>query len=141
MHDVKSRFTSDGMKFPEQAEENILALYQGELQEVDTETYGDLGPEDDSNIYGGFGPGEEQIESIYPQEPIYPIEPEINQVDMYYMGSTEPISSPAEKESAYDMLSPYAPETIQGTGEGRGFTRYLTDFGKGLFRFFRNRGG
>lgn len=138
MHDVKERFTSDGMQFPEQAEENILALYQGELQEVDKETYGDLGPEDNSEIYGGFGP-ETEYESVYPQESIYPIEPEINQVDMYSMSSDLPIESPAEKESSFDMLSPYGPEAIQGTGEGRGFTKYLTGFGKSLFRFFRGR--
>lgn len=138
MYDVKERFTQDGMKFPEQAEENLLALYKGELDEVDQETYGDLGPEDNFEIYGGFGP-EQEFESVYPQESIYPIEPEINQVDMFYMSSGQPISSPAEKESAYDMLSPYAPESIQGVGEDRGFTKYLTDFGKGLFRFFRNR--
>ena len=139
MHDVKERFTQDGMTFPEQAEENILALYKGDIEEVDAETYGDLGPEDNSEIYGGFGPEESGFESIYPQEPIYPIEPEINQVDMYYISSDLPISSPAEKESAYDMLSPYAPETIQGVAEDRGFTKYLTDFGKSLFRVFRGR--
>jgi len=136
MHDVKERFTQDGMKFPEQAEENILALYQGELAEVDKETYGDLGPEDNYEVYGGVGP-ETEYESIYPQESIYPVEPEINQIDMYYMGSDQPIGPAAEKESSFDMLSPYAPETIQGTSSG--FTKYLTDFGKGLFRFFRGR--
>lgn len=138
MHDVKERFTQDGMKFPEQAEENILALYKGELDEVDTETYGDLGPEDNSEIYGGFGP-ETEYESIYPQEPMYPIEPEINQVDMFYISSDQPISAPAEKESAFDMLSPYGPESIQGVGQDRGFTKYLTEFGKSLFKFFRGR--
>jgi hypothetical protein len=138
MHDVKERFTQDGMQFPEQAEENLLSLFNGEIEQVDAETYGDLGPEDNSSVYGGFGPDSE-VESIYPQEPMYPIEPEINQIDMYSMSSDLPIDIPAEKESSFDMLSPYAPETIQGTGEGRGFTKYLSDFGKGLFRLFRGR--